>query len=122
MGCPQNGQGANLTPAQARVQLAGPVLLILQGGAVPVFPQTSIAAPSREVRILQLPGRRNRSASANIYPQIVGGRQWEKAVVPVLEDPRWVALSFRFLSPKIQRSLVGEALAQSFHAQGYGPL
>lgn len=122
MGCPQNGQGANLTPGQARVQLAGPVLLILQGGAVPVFPQTSIAAPSREVRILQLPGRRARVVSADIYPVIVGGKQWDVAVAPVLEDPRWVSPAFRFLPPEVQRSVVGEALAMSFHQQGYGPL
>jgi len=122
MGCPQNGLGANLTPVQARIQLAGPVLMILQGGAIPVFPQTSMAAPSREVRILLLPGRRGSGPSGDIYPRIVGGRQWDRAVVPVLEDPRWTGFSFRMLPPETQRSLVGEALAQSFHAQGYGPL
>lgn len=121
MGCPQNGLGANLTPAQARVQLSGPVLLILQGGAVPIFPQTSLAAPSREVRIVLLPGRRMQ-ASADVYPKIVGGKQWDVAVAPVLEDPRWQSPAFKFLPPEVQRAMVGEALALSFHAQGYGPL
>ena len=122
MGCPQNGLGANLTPQQAKEQLAGPVLLILQEGAVPVFPQTSLASPSREVWVLRVPGKRSQGISSDIYPKIVGGKQWDTAVCPVLEDPRWQSPTFRFLSPAVQRSLVGEALAQSFHAQGYGPL
>ncbi len=121
MGCSRNGQGANLTPVQARQQLSEPVLEILRGSAIPVFPHTSLAAPSEVVRIQLLPGNLQGRGSV-LYPFFVGGKQWDVAVVPVLEDPRWISEAFRLLPMELQRNLVGEALALSFHNQGYGPL
>lgn len=60
-------------------------------------------------------------------PVWINDKQWETAVVPVLTDPRFQgpALIFStFASNNLTAAieLVGDALAQSFHDAGYGPL
>ena len=126
----QGSVGGNLTPKQAKVVLAAPVYAILSGNAVPIFPGTNLASPSGLVGIFRKPGNHTRWAlghTAAGYPVWVNGRQWERAVVPVLVDPRW-----RASNPVIAQTaavnahqivnLIGDALAQSFHDAGYGPM
>lgn len=118
MGFSRKGAGQNLTPQQARKDLAPKVLAILEGKAVPIFPQTSIAAPSPLVRIHLLPGMVGSLAG---YPYIVGGKQWDVAVVPVLEDPLWEQPAFKNQKESVKISQLGAALEQSFRENGYGP-
>lgn len=126
----QGSVGGNLTPKQARDLLAVPVYALLNGAAVPIFPGTSLSGPSGLVGIFRKPGYSGRSfasGKATSFPCWVNGTQWERAVVPVLEDPQWLAtnLLFQQISSHNLNYLVdaiGEALAQSFHAAGYGPL
>lgn len=126
------GVGQNLTPTEARDKLAVPVLFILLRLAVPIYRGTSRAAWSSLVDIRPLPG-----FTPNILPAVtvpgfpvtVNGRQWERAVRPVLEDPRWdpstpnegFLLLWEGNAPELAR-IIGEALALSFHEAGYGPL
>jgi hypothetical protein len=122
--------GGNLTPKQARDALAIPVYAVVSGYATPIFPTTNLASWSSLVGIFMKPGgscRTLRRGQTAFYPVWVNGRQWERAVVPVLLDPRWNASNplFQFVafsSPSEIIRLIGEALAQSFHDAGYGPL
>lgn len=126
----QGYRGGNLTPAQARSTLAVPVYAILQGQAMPVFPGTSLAAPSGLVGIFKTPGGSCRilpKGEIAGFPVWLNDRQWERAVVPVLLDPRFQSSNVNFqvtastnLSSVI--GMIGEALAVSFHEAGYGPL
>lgn len=126
----QGSVGGNLTPAEAKKKLALPVYAVLAGQAVPIFPGTSLAAPSGLVGIFQKPGYSCRvlpGGKGMTLPVWVNDRQWERAVVPVLTDPRWSGSSTinQFLISTNFTLLVeaiGDALAQSFHEAGYGPL
>jgi hypothetical protein len=126
----QGSVGGNLTPKQAKTVLAAPVYAILSGQATPVFPGTNLASSSGLVGIFRKPGLHWRTTSGRRavgYPVWVNGRQWDRAVVPVLTDPRWSTANPVF-APTTGSGvdyvidLIGEALAQSFHEAGYGPL
>jgi hypothetical protein len=126
----QGSVGGNLTPKQAKDLLAVPVYALLNGSAVPIFPGTSLSGPSGLVGIFRKPGYGCRglpTGKATAFPCWVNGTQWERAVVPVLADPQWLStnLLFQQLASNNLSYLVnaiGEALAQSFHDAGYGPL
>lgn len=125
------GRGQNLTPTEARDKLAVPVLYILLGMAVPIFRGTNRAGWSALVDIrpcVSVP-EYLRSVTVPGFPVTVNGRQWERAVRPVLEDPRWdpgkpssgFLLLLRGNAQELSR-IIGEELALSFHEAGYGPL
>lgn len=126
----QGSVGGNLTPKQARDVLAIPVYAVLTGQATPIFPTTNLASWSGLVGIFRKPGFSCRvlpGGKTAFFPTWVNGRQWERAVVPVLLDPRWNASNPLFQQVSITNldelvRLIGEALAQSFHDAGYGPL
>jgi hypothetical protein len=125
----QGSIGGNYTPAQAKKLLALPLYALLSKQAVPIFPGTSLAAPSGLVGIFRLPGTACRQAAiqATPLPVWINGTQWERAVVPVLIDPRWASTNPLFQSLQTYNlisliDMVGNALAQSFHDAGYGPL
>lgn len=126
----QGSVGGNYTPAQAQKLLALPVYAVLSEQAVPIFPGTSLAARSGLVGIFRLPGLNCRSVGRGmtlVLPVWINGTQWERAVVPVLVDPRWAATNpiFQAVQNSNQSSLVamiGAALARSFHESGYGPM
>lgn len=125
----QGAVGGNLTPKEAKVILAVPVYALLSGMAVPIFPGTDVAGPSSLVGIFRKPGFGCRGilGQVGVFPCWVNDRQWERAVVPVLVDPRWSAESLLFQQLSSTNSnllvrMIGEALAASFHAAGYGPL
>jgi len=126
----QGSVGGNLTPKQAKTVLAAPVYAILSGRAVPIFPGTNLASSSGLVGIFRKPGNHWRAISGRVaagYPVWVNGRQWNRAVVPVLTDPRWSTANPVFAQTASTNlnhviDLIGEALAQSFHEAGYGPL
>lgn len=126
----QGGKGGNYTPKQARDLLSAPVYAVLAQQAVPIFPGTSLAAPSGLVGIFRLPGthcRHQPNGVTVVLPVWLNGRQWERAVVPVLRDPRWSnqGLIFQWVQNNnlpLLIGFIGEALALSFHEAGYGPL
>ena len=126
----QGYKGGNLTPKQAKEMLALPVYAVLRGQAVPIFPGTSLAGPSGLVGIFKKPG-----FSCSILPAgktmrlpvWVNDRQWERAVVPVLQDPQWQNTNLLFTGLAVNNlnvvvDAIGTALALSFNAAGYGPL
>ena len=124
----QGAIAGNLTPAEAKVKLALPVLALLRGDAVPVFPGTSLAGPSGKVGIFRKPGSNCRglpSQKVLTLPVWLNDRQWERAVLPVLQSSQWNSAGFQSLfnlnGAEAVRQL-GEALALSFHQAGYGPL
>lgn len=128
MGDSRSGLGANLTPLEAKENLAIPVVYILLGKALPIFPGTSRASQSRLVRI-QPKIRQDQYLSGFVagFPVIVNWRQWQLGVVPVLKDPRWDVsqpINRVFLQTDLAKfvDLVGEALKLSFHEAGFGPL
>lgn len=121
--------GGNITPQQAKTQLALPVVALLRGDAVPIFPGTSLAGPSGKVGIFRKPGICRSASNQHVMrlPVWLNDKQWETAVVPVLTDPRWSPQNPYFNSLWSLNSAealrqVAEALAQSFHEAGYGPL
>ena len=126
----QGGRGGNYTPAQAKKILALPVYAVLQGQAVPIFPGTSLASQSGLVGVFRTPGKSCKSLAAGktmVLPVWLNDKQWETAVVPVLQDPRWQSsnLTFQAIASGNLTLLVGaigDALALSFHEAGYGPL
>lgn len=123
MGTSRMGLGANLTPSEAREKLAVPVLHVLLGLATPLFEQTGVTRPSGLVSIRPTgPG-----AHQTGYPEFPGvetlnAKQWQKAVVPVLVDPRWDVTTpiNRSRQPAELVRLLGLALEGSFQAAGYG--
>jgi len=127
------GRGQNLTPTEAREKLAVPVLYILLKLAVPIYRNTNRAAWSALVDIRPVPGFSGGDVLPSVtvpgFPVTVNGRQWDRAVRPVLEDPRWdpskpnsgFLLLLKGNAPELAR-IVGETLALRFHEAGYGPL
>jgi hypothetical protein len=102
-------KGGNLTPAEAQKKLAIPVYAMLQKDVVPIFPS--------------LP-----NGMTGIFPVWINAKQYNTAVVPVLTDPRFDPTQPVFQSfsannnTHLMVQAIGEALAQSFHDAGYGPL
>lgn len=124
------GKGSNLTPLEAKQTLALPVWAILSGYAQPVFPTSNLACTSSLVGIFAHSG-----VGCRVYPNgktiplpvWVNDRQWHRAVLPVLENPLWSSSNAWFGSMSLYNQttlieLIGNALAQSFHDAGYGPL
>lgn len=126
----QGSLGGNYTPAQAKKLLALPVYAVLTQQAVPIFTGTSLAAPSGLVGVFRLPGthcRHMASGMTLVLPVWINGPQWERAIVPVLTAPMWNSTNLIFQSVQTNNlsllvNMLGNALAQSFHDAGYGPL
>jgi hypothetical protein len=119
-----------MTPLEAKQVLALPVYAVLAGQAQAVFPTSNLASTSSLVGIFAHSG-----VSCRVYPEgrtvalpvWVNERQWHRAVLPVLQDPRWdntlpvwQATAATNLTTLVE--MLGNALAQSFHDAGYGPL
>jgi len=122
-------KGGNLTPAQAKTVLAVPVVALLSNQATIVGPHANLASRSGLVAIYPGTGGCAKLVGGRvaIFPVWVNGRQWERAVVPVLTDPRWdstLAVWQATASTNLTSlvDMIGNALAQSFHDAGYGPL
>jgi hypothetical protein len=124
------GSGANLTPKEAKDALALPVYAVLAGQAQAVFPTSNLASDSSLVGIFAHAGvscRVSPNGKTITLPIWVNGRQWRRAVLPVLQDPRWnnalpvwQATAATNLTTLVD--MLGNALAESFHEAGYGPL
>ena len=109
-----------LTPDEAKGILTIPLLGVLAGDNQVVFPTRNRGNWSDVVLII--PIRRNPGSYA--FPIYVEGRQWEAAVVPVLQDLQWqsqVVKQSGVLQPQWLQQLFGEALKISFQEAGYGP-
>lgn len=113
------------TPEEAQDLLAAPVLFILMGKAEVHFPDSSVAAPSGFVHV----SRKGKAFGLRYLPRFpvtVQWKQWDVAVVPVLQDPRFDVrspLNRRAIDDGNLRDLInkiGLALKQSFEAAGYG--
>jgi len=119
-----------MTPKEAKQALALPVYAVLAGQAQPVFPTSNLASPSSLVGIFAHSGtscRVSPNGKTVTLPVWVNGRQWHRAVLPVLQDPRWVNTNSVWIATvtydlTLLVSMIGDALAQSFHDAGYGPL
>jgi len=119
-----------MTPKEAKDALALPVYAILAGQAQAVFPTSNLASTSSLVGIFAHSGtscRVRANGRTMTLPVWVNDRQWHRAVLPVLQDPRWDnslpvwnALASYNLTTLVE--MIGNALAQSFHDAGYGPL
>lgn len=121
------GPGRLLTPEQAEEQLAGPVFYLLAGFAQPVFPQSTLTAPSPFVLIQRIKGVPWTLEIAPRFPVSVNGKQWRTAVVPVLESPGYQKNTVMFRSAlqngnyRDLLAQIGASLRQSFLDAGYGP-
>jgi hypothetical protein len=124
------GRGMNLTPTEARDKLAVPVLYILLGIAVPIYRGTNRGSSSTLVDIRPTVGVPEYLTSVTVpgFPVTVNGVQWDKAVYPVLIDPRWnpankpnFLLLLKGNAPELVK-IIGTELALKFHQAGYGPL
>ena len=124
------GKGSNLTPKEAKDMLAAPIYAVLAGQAQAVFPTSNLASTSSLVGIFAHSGvgcRVSPTGKTITLPVWVNGRQWHRAVLPVLQDPRWDnSLPVWQVTANNNLTLLvemlGHALAQSFHDAGYGPL
>lgn len=108
-----------LTPDEAKVILTDPLLGILRGENQPIFSQRNQSNYSAYVLILPV----RRVESGLQHPLYVEGLQWERAVLPVLQDPQWQSnLIKQSSSPQYSwvRELFGDNLKASFQAAGYG--
>lgn len=129
MGDSRNGSYALRTPEEARRDLTIPVYAILLGRAVPIFTWTSLAGPSRKVGIFPTPGGSSggKFGVAQTFPIWVDPDQWENAVRPVLEDPRFKPntpinqYKLRMIPRQGYIQELGIALELSFRQAGYGP-
>ena len=125
----QGGRGGNYTPQQAKDVLAIPVYAVIIGSAHPTFPTSNLASPSGLVAIVRNSGQCALTVGGKglTLPCWINGRQWHRAVLPVLQDERWNPNNpaFKFMAltnVTVLVNAIGEALAQSFHEAGYGPI
>lgn len=99
--------------------------MVLAGLAEPVFPLSNRGNQSPFVLVI-------RTKIGDPYglgfalPVSVLARQWQDAVVPVLQDPRWdldnpLIAAWLARSPDEVLSLLRGALEQAFVAAGWGP-
>lgn len=118
------GRGKLITTAEAETVLSIPVFYILHGRAKPVFPFTDVSSPSGFVLIIRTGDIPRRHISH--FPTTVHWKQWQEAVVPVLQDDRWEARTPLF-SRALQDgnidhllNLLTGAIRVSFDNAGYG--
>ena len=115
---------SNYSASTAETLLAIPVFYLLAEKAQPRFPHSRTSSPSERV-VIAITGSIPDVHAAQ-FPVQVSWRQWEEAVVPVLED---ADLTVR--APMFKRSsqdgrilewvaLVGKKLKASFELAGYG--
>ena len=108
----------------AEVALAIPIFYLLAEQAVPLFPTSRTSSPSERVLIVKK--GTIRVQDLNSLPVQVSWEQWEKAVLPVLEDE-----DLKVRSPMFRQALaggrldewihlVGKKVKLSFEAAGYG--
>jgi len=122
--------GGNLTPNEAKRMLTLPVYAILTGQAHPEYTGSNVASPSKLVVIRANSGgarTKDPFGKGLGLPCSVNGKQWNTAVRPVLEDPRWNASNAIFTAVATSNwsyflESLGNALAQSFSDAGYGPV
>lgn len=106
-----------LTAEEAVTVLTMPVYNLLSGQAVVTFPHTTHSHPSKDVRIDR---DSNFSDNDGTLPVVMEGDQYQKAVVPVLNDPLldWT-LPLNRMDRKKYEDRVGHAILESFKAAGY---
>lgn len=110
-------------------ELATACFYILAGQATPVFPNSTVAAPSRIVRVVRTFSGRSliRAGEKSLFDLEIDWIYWNDAVVPVLEDIR-----FDLTNPLNQSRAKIEsggifirdiefALVESFREQGFLP-
>lgn len=110
-------------------ELATACFYILAGQADPVFPGSTVAAPSRNVLVVRSAsgGDLIRAGDKSLFDLEVDWVYWQEAVVPVLNDPR-----FNLTNPINQDRARLEngslfirdiefALVESFREQGFLP-
>jgi len=121
--------GGNLTPKQAKEKLTLPLYAVITGQAHPTYPTGNLASPSALVSIVPNDGgcARTPDGRGTGLPCHVNGKQWQTAVVPVLQNPLWDPsnLGFHALAGSNWTNLLtvlGNAIAQSFSDAGYGPV
>lgn len=129
MGERREGRGSYLTPLEASRILPGLLLWVLLGLAVPVYQETSRSNRGALVEI-RPSGRASQYSGIDlpyVSPLTIHADQWERAIMPVLLDERWdprMPLNdVRLRSqPSEYLRLLGLALGESFHQNGFGEL
>jgi len=121
--------GGNLTPQQAKKQLTLPLYAMITGQAHAEFQGSNLASPGRMVAIVpnngncaSLPGARGFGSSIR-----VNGRQWQRAVLPVLQSQQYTPGTPTIAAVSSANwtyflTTLGDAIAQSFSDAGYGPV
>lgn len=109
------GAPRKLTPDQAKQVLTAPCWEVLSEEAQVVFPNRNAGTWSPTVLIIRKSGKTLR----------VDGRQWERCVVPLLQDEQWEVTSPLYQGPASSQAVwteaFGQALWTSFTIEGYGP-
>ncbi len=124
---PVGSSGANFTPKQAKEVLTLPIYALITGHAQAEFPGSNLASPSQVVTIaptLPVGFPSNRSLGA-FQRCVINGKQWNTAVVPILQSPNWssgTVLGLGNTSNSYFLDALGNAIAESFSNAGYGPV
>src|SRR3989344_4723307 len=80
----RGGRAPLRTATELSVLMPIPILLIVDGHAVPLFPGSDRAAPSSYVEVILT---RSSSLSPLLkFPLRVNGKQWEEVIYPILSD------------------------------------
>lgn len=111
-----------LSSIEAEKELPIPCLLILMGIAQPIFTDRDRSKPSSVVMISRVKGKQIPIGIPVTLPYSIDWKQWNRAVIPIIEDERWrpdnpVMIG---LDTTEYLSLLGSAIRQSFIDEGWG--
>lgn len=121
--------GGNLTPKQAKEALTLPLYALITGQAQAKFEGSNLASPGKIVAIIPNGTGCQNMRSGQAYGSVVrvNCRQWQRAVLPVLQSQQFTPGNVTAFSVSQQNwtyflNALGNAIAQSFSDAGYGPV
>jgi len=121
--------GGNLTPQQAKKELTLPLYALITGQVHAEFIGSNLASPGRVVRLVPNSGRCAISPDGRAFGLgiRVNCKQWQTAVVPVLQSQQFTPGSPSAVFTggnnwNYYLEALGNAIAQSFSDAGYGPV
>jgi len=121
--------GGNLTPQQAKKALTLPLYALITGQAQAKFEGSNLASAGKIVAITPNAAGCASMPVGNGYGTTVrvNCRQWERAVLPVLQSQQFTpgtatALNVASANWTYFLNALGDAIAQSFSDAGYGPI
>ena len=121
--------GGNLTPQQAKKLLTLPLYALISGQAHAEFRGSNLASSGSMVAIVPNNGGCSQTPAGRAFGTgiRVNGRQWERAVLPVLQSQQFIPGSSAVTAVASSNwtyflNALGDAVAQSFSDAGYGPV